>query len=140
MQHERTRQSDGPPRRPVMSYATPAGASAEETLNRFHEAWNRHDLPAALAMTSTNCVFEETVAGQRSVGHTELEAVWKPFFADPSTHITVEESFTAGESFMSGTRVVQRWRFDWSDGCVRGVDLATVRDGLITEKLAYVKA
>jgi hypothetical protein len=123
-----------------MSYETPAGASAEEILDRFHEAWNRHDLPAALAMTSTNCVFEETIAGQRSVGHTELEAVWKPIFADPSTRITVEESFTAGESFMSGTRVIQRWRFDWSDGCVRGVDLLTVRDGLITEKLAYVKA
>ena len=140
MQEERTRQSDWPPPRPAMSYDTPAGASAEEILGRFHDAWNRHDLPAALAMTSTNCVFEETIAGERSVGHAELEAVWKPIFADPSTRITVEESFTAAESFMSGTRVVQRWRFDWSEGCVRGVDLLTVRDGLITEKLAYVKA
>jgi ketosteroid isomerase-like protein len=126
-----------------MSYATPAGASAEEVLDRFHEAWNRHDLSAALAMTSTNCVFEESgpsPSGERCVGHTELEAVWKPVFDDPSTRITIEESFTAGESFMSGTRVVQRWRLDWADGYVRGVDLLTVRDGLITEKLAYVKA
>jgi hypothetical protein len=123
-----------------MSYDTPAGAYAEEILDRFHEAWNRHDLPAALAMTSSNCVFEETVGGERSVGHAEIEAVWKPIFDEPSSHITVEESFTAAESFMSGTRVVQRWRFDWADGSVRGVDLLTVRDGLITEKLAYVKA
>jgi hypothetical protein len=125
-----------------MSYHTPAGASAEEVLDRFHDAWNRHDLPAALAMTSTNCVFEETGLGageERSVGHTEIEAVWKPIFDEPSSHITVEESFTAGESFLAGTRVVQRWRFDWAGGHVRGVDLLTVRDGLITEKLAYVK-
>ncbi|HEY6481791.1 MAG TPA: nuclear transport factor 2 family protein [Streptosporangiaceae bacterium] len=122
-----------------MSNATPAGASAEEVMDRFHEAWNRHDLPAALAMTSTNCVFEETIGEVRSVGRTEIEAVWKPIFADLSTHITVEESFTAGESFTDGTRVVQRWRFEWSEGCVRGVDLLTVRDGLITEKLAYIK-
>jgi hypothetical protein len=122
-----------------MSSATPAGASAEQVLDRFHEAWNRHDLPAALAMTSTNCVFEETVGEERCVGHAEIEAVWKPIFEEPSSHITVEESFTAGESFMSGTRVVQRWRFDWAGGYVRGVDLLTVRDGLITEKLAYVK-
>jgi SnoaL-like domain len=129
--------------RASMTHATPAGASAEAILDQFREAWNRHDLAAALAMTSTNCVFEETgpsPGGERSVGHTELEAVWKPIFDDPSAHLTIEESFTAGESFMSGTRVVQRWRFDWSGGYVRGVDLLMVRDGLITEKLAYVKA
>ena len=116
-----------------MSYATPAGASAEEVMDRFHEAWNRHDLPAALAMTSTNCVFEETIGEVRSVGRTEIEAVWKPIFADPSTHITVEESFTAGD------HLVQRWRYDWDGGHVRGVDVIKVRDGLVTEKLAYVK-
>ena len=126
-----------------MTHATPAGASAEAVLARFSAAWGRRDLPAALAMTSSNCVYEAArpaPGGERSVGHTELEAAWKPLFDDPRGRITVEESFTASESFMAGTRVVQRWRFDWSDGCVRGVDLATVRDGLITEKLAYVKA
>jgi hypothetical protein len=125
-----------------MTHATPAGASAEAILDRFIDAWNRHDLAAAVAMTSTNCVFEASgpsPGGERSVGHTELEAAWKPVFDEPSSHLTVEEQFTTGESFMAGTRVVQRWRFDWADGYVRGVDLLTVRDGLITEKLAYVK-
>jgi hypothetical protein len=45
----------------------------------------------------------------------------------------VEESFTAG------ARVVQRWRYDWSGGHVRGIDVFTVAGGLVTEKLAYVK-
>jgi hypothetical protein len=47
--------------------------------------------------------------------------------------------FTAEDSAVSGSRVVQRWRYDWSGGHVRGVDLFTVRDGKVTEKLAYVK-
>ena len=125
-----------------MTHATPAGASAETILDGFNAAWNRHDLPAALAMTSSNCVYEAArpaPGGERSVGHTELEAAWKPLFDDPRGRITVEESFTASESFMAGTRVVQLWRYDWSEGYVRGVGLVTIRDGLITEILAYVK-
>jgi hypothetical protein len=121
-----------------MTHATPAGASAEAILDRFLAACNRHDLPAALAMTSNNCVFEG-VAGERSIGHTELEMAWKPMFDDPSSHVTIEESFTASESFMSGTRVVRMWRYEGANGRHRGMDLVTVRDGLITEKLAYVK-
>ncbi len=35
--------------------------------------------------------------------------------------------------------VVTRWRYDWDGGHVRGIDLFTVRDGLVTEKIAYVK-
>ena len=35
--------------------------------------------------------------------------------------------------------MVARWRYDYGDGHVRGVDLFTVRDGLVAEKLSYVK-
>jgi hypothetical protein len=38
-----------------------------------------------------------------------------------------------------GERVVQRWRYTWGGGHVRGVDLLRFRDGKITEKLSYVK-
>jgi hypothetical protein len=39
---------------------------------------------------------------------------------------------------------VLRWRFTWSGddgapGHVRGVDVLTFRDGLVAEKLSYVK-
>ena len=36
-------------------------------------------------------------------------------------------------------RVVQRWRYSWVDGHVRGIDVFRVRDGLVSEKLSYVK-
>ncbi len=40
---------------------------------------------------------------------------------------------------MAGDRVVQRWRYSWADGHIRGVDVMRVRDGLVAEKLSYVK-
>jgi len=36
-------------------------------------------------------------------------------------------------------RVVQRWLYSWDGGHVRGVDLFTVRDGKVSQKLSYVK-
>ena len=45
--------------------------------------------------------------------------------------------------FASGDRVISRWQFSWgagnSGGHVRGVDVYLVRDGKVSEKLAYVK-
>jgi ketosteroid isomerase-like protein len=117
----------------------PASSPAEQVaavVERFNAAWNAHDLTAAIALTSEDCVFEATFPGpdgERSTGHAAVRAAWKPIFDDERSHFTVEESFVAGD------RLVQRWRFDWGDGHVRGVDLITVRNGLVTEKLAYVK-
>ena len=51
-------------------------------------------------------------------------------------------AFTEEESFVSGDRAVVRWRYAWgaSDpGHVRGVDVIRFRDGLVCEKLSYVK-
>jgi ketosteroid isomerase-like protein len=44
----------------------------------------------------------------------------------------------ASLALTSDDRVVQRWRYDWAAGHVRGIDVFTVRDGKVTEKLAYV--
>jgi uncharacterized protein (TIGR02246 family) len=105
-------------------------------VDRFNAAWNAHDLDAALALISEDCVFESTFPrpdGERSTGRMAIRAAWKPIFDDERSHFTVEDSFVAGD------RVVQRWRFDWSDGHVRGADIITVRNGLVIDKLAYVK-
>jgi ketosteroid isomerase-like protein len=110
---------------------------AATIVSRFNAAWNDHDLPAALALTSNDCVFESTSPapdGERFVGRAAVRAAWKPIFDDEHSHFTFEDSFAAGP------RVVQRWRYDWSDGHVRGVDVITVKDGLVTEKLSYVKS
>jgi ketosteroid isomerase-like protein len=113
-----------------------ANDDALAVVARFNEAWNAHDLPAALALTTDDCIFEATAPapnGARAQGRTELAAAWQPIFADTSSHFTTEEAFAAGD------RVVARWRYDWAGGHIRGVDLLKVRDGLVAEKFAYVK-
>jgi ketosteroid isomerase-like protein len=111
------------------------GAGAEQVVSRFNAAWGAHDLTATLSLISEDCVFESTAPpdGQRSTGPDAIRAAWQPIFDDHASRFTVEESFTAAE------RVVQRWRYDWDGGHVRGVDIFTVRDGRVTEKIAYVK-
>jgi ketosteroid isomerase-like protein len=107
-----------------------------DVVERFNAAWNDHDLDAALALTAADAVFESTSPapdGLRSVGHDAIRKAWAPIFADASSRFTVEDTFMAGD------RLVQRWRYDWADGHVRGIDVISVRDGLVGEKLAYVK-
>ena len=110
-------------------------AGTEEVVHRFNTAWGAHDLPAALALISDDCVFESTSPpdGRRYAGPAAISAAWQPIFQDQASRFTVEDSFTAGP------RAVQRWRYDWDSGHVRGIDIFTVRDGRVAEKLAYVK-
>ena len=102
----------------------------------FGAAWADHDLDAALALISDDCVFDNTCPapdGSRFVGRSDIAKAWAEIFDDPATRFDEEETFAVGD------RVVQRWRYTWSDGHVRGVDVFKVRDGLVTEKLSYVK-
>jgi len=114
----------------------PAVEAVAEVVGRFNAAWNDHDLAAALALISDDCVFESTSPapdGERCVGRAAIRIAWKPIFDDRGSHFTVEDSFSAG------SHVVQRWRYDWDNGHVRGIDVITVEDGKVTEKVAYVK-
>src|SRR5689334_16990026 len=105
-------------------------------LEAFRDAWNDHDLDAAVALTTDDCAFESTGPapdGERAVGHDALRAAWAPIFADVSSRIDFEELFVTAD------RGVQRWTYHWDGGHVRGVDVFTLRDGKIAEKLSYVK-
>lgn len=112
-----------------------AASSAADVVRRFNAAWATHDLASALALISEDCVFESTAPpdGERSTGREAIAAAWKPIFDDHVSQFTVEETIEAGQ------HVVQRWRYDWGGGHVRGVDVFAVAGELITEKLAYVK-
>jgi hypothetical protein len=81
-------------------------------------------------------VFESTGPppdGGRYKGADELRAAWRPVVDNPASRFEFEEIVETGD------RIVQRWRYDWGDGWIRGIDLIRVRDGLIAEKLSYVK-
>jgi len=116
------------------------GSDPVAVVERFNTAFNRHDVAAVMALMSEDCVFEGTGApdGQRYVGSAAVCGFWEKFFADePDAWFDAEETIAAGD------RVVVRWRYRWgpdgSGGHVRGVDVFRVADGLVTEKLAYVK-
>ena len=113
-----------------------ADDDAVEVVTRFGEAWGAHDLEATLALVTDDCLFDATGPapdGTEHRGKAALRAAWQPIFDD------TEANFTAEDTFGAGTHVVQRWRYDWAGGHVRGVDLFLVEGGLVSEKRSYVK-
>jgi len=95
-----------------------------------------------MARMTEDCVFESTGPspdGQRHVGQAAVRSAWEQFFGE-----TKDPKFTEEDTFLSGDRACVRWRFTWtsddgSKGHVRGVDVIRFRDGLVWEKLSYVK-
>lgn len=109
---------------------------ALKVVEAFGAAWADHDLDAAIALITEDCVFDSTGPapdGTRAVGHKAIRAAWKPIFDDLASRFEEEETIVAGD------RVVQRWRYSWDGGHVRGVDVFRVRDGKVAQKLSYVK-
>lgn len=117
--------------------------SSDATLaavDQFNEAFNAHDVDAVMAAMTDDCVFESTSPphGERFVGTAAVRAAWEQFFvSSPTAH------FDAEEVIVSGDKCVVRWRYSWTDdgttNSVSGIDVITVRDGRVAEKLAYVK-
>src|SRR5689334_24011399 len=83
-----------------------SGASA--VVERFNEAFNRHDVDAIMAHMTDDCVFENTRPapdGSRIEGHEAVRAFWVDFFRrSGQAHFEAEEVFEAGD------RCVVRWR------------------------------
>jgi len=114
-----------------------ATAATLATIERFNEAFNRHDVDAIMALMSDDVVFENTSPapdGERHEGQAAVRGMWERFFA-----ASPRARFTAEEIVALGDRGVARWRYDWGDGHVRGVDIFRVADGKVAEKLSYVK-
>jgi len=113
-----------------------------ETVTRFNEAVNQHDLEATMALMTDDCVFENTYPppnGKRFVGQNSVRSFWSDFFeSSPQARFEFEEVFASGE------RAFVRWLYRWQNadettGHIRGVDIFTVRTGKVAEKLSYVK-
>jgi ketosteroid isomerase-like protein len=105
-------------------------------VERFGKAWAAHDLDATLALVTDDFVFDATGPapdGVRHVGPGATRQAWQAIFDDQAADFEAEETFAAGD------RVVQRWRYTWDGGHIRGVDLFKVRGDKVAEKLSYVK-
>jgi ketosteroid isomerase-like protein len=116
--------------------------SAVRVVIAFNQAFNRHDVAGMMQLMRDNCIFESTSPSPDGTLYTGKAAVtqyWQDFFTQSlQAHIKIEETISLG------LRCIMRWRYDWVDetgkpGHVRGVDLFRVQEGLIAEKLSYVK-
>jgi ketosteroid isomerase-like protein len=107
------------------------------TIERFNDAFNRHDVDAVMSLMTDDVRFENTSPppdGEQHVGQAAVRTFWERFFAgSPRAH------FEAEDIFASGDRCTVRWRYSWGDGSIRGVDVFRVKDGKVAEKLSYVK-
>ena len=111
-------------------------------VQAFNDALNARDVDGMMQRMTADCVFENTDPppdGARFAGQAAVRAFWEDFFRGAR-----ESRITAEEIFAAGTRCVMRWRYDWVGldgrvGHVRGVDVYRIENGLIAEKLSYVK-
>ena len=119
------------------------GENAVRLLDRFADAWNRHDLDALMAMMTDDCVFESSagaqVNGQRSEGREAVRAAFAAVF-----EACPDAQWRNPRHFVAGDRAVSEWTFTGTrrDGQrveVNGCDLFTLRDGRIVVKNSFRK-
>jgi steroid delta-isomerase-like uncharacterized protein len=126
-----------------MTDTSRSDADALRLLERFAEAWNRHDLDALMSMMTDDGVFAASagpdVDGERSEGRQAVRAAYAAVFeAFPDAH------WAGARHFVAGNRGVSEWTFSGTrrDGQrveVTGCDLFTLRDGRIAVKNSYRK-
>jgi len=121
----------------------PASVDLLELMDRFADAWNRHDLDALMSMMTDDCVFQASagteVDGQRSEGRQAVRAAYAAVFDEYH-----DAHWAGARHVVAGTRGVSEWTFTGTrqDGKrveVTGCDLLTFRDGKIAIKNAYRK-
>src|SRR5687768_17143874 len=110
-----------------------------EVVRRFIAAFRDRNPAAVRDLVAPNCVMEAMQPapnGLRVEGYEANVAFWQAMVADP------DGSFEVEDVVISGDRATNRWRYRFGaprDSSVRGVTLIRVRDGRITEALAYAK-
>jgi len=118
-----------------------AAQTTRMVIDRFNEAFNRHDADALAPLLTDDTVFEDTSPapdGQRIEGKAAVMTFWRGWFARNPDAV-----FEAEDVIVSDERAVVCWVYrklrsgqPWH---LRGVDVFTVRDGKVAAKLAYVK-
>lgn len=126
-----------------MTGTSRSDADTLRLLERFADAWNRHDLDALMSMMTDDAVFAASagpdVDGERSEGRQAVRAAYAAVFeAFPDAH------WADARHFVAGARGVSEWTFSGTrrDGQrveVTGCDLFTFRDGRIAVKNSYRK-
>ena len=119
-----------------------------EAIDRYNDAWNRHDVAAIMAMHAPDMVFENHTAGERAEGEAVAEHIAAIFAAWPDL------AFSTRRLYVRDDLVVQEWtatathdhdlrrgdlvapasgkRLEW-----KGMDVIPFENGLIKRKDVY---
>lgn len=123
----------------ILGNADNAAITAKAVIQKFHEAFDRHDPQAMGDLVADDCVIENTNPapnGALLVGKAACLANWQGLANSQGSWFVREEVFVIGE------RVVVRWRYCWGDAevqSIRGLNLMRVSGGRIVEAMGYVK-
>jgi steroid delta-isomerase-like uncharacterized protein len=74
-----------------------------DTIGRYNDAWNSHDLDAIIAMHAPDMVFENHTAGERAEGEQVREHIGRIFAAWPDI------AFHTRRLYVRDGLVVQEW-------------------------------
>ena len=115
-------------------------AQLQDLVERFMDAWERHDLDAAMALMAEDAIYDEfnekVWRGKEAVREGFLPQ-FRGDYGDIQFHL--EDLFIDEEA----QQALWRWRctFTWkgTHRAWRGLDILRFRDGLIVEKLTYAK-
>ena len=113
--------------------------STSEVIDRFNEAFLRHDGSLLEDLVADDCVMESVEPapdGTRYVGRDACLTFWQNLANNR------EGAFTVEDVAVFGDRANIRWRYRFGPGLsqsVRGANLMQVREGRIVEALGYVK-
>jgi len=117
-------------------------------IDRYNDAWNRHDLDAIMAMHAPDMVFENHTAGERAEGEEVREHIAAIFAGWPDI------TFATRRLYVRDDLVVQEWtasathdrelrrgdvvappsgkRIEW-----KGMDVIPFENGLVKRKDVY---
>jgi steroid delta-isomerase-like uncharacterized protein len=127
---------------------TATGTDLRATIDRYNDAWNRHDVDAIVALHAPDMVFENHTAGERSEGPQVREhiagifAAWTDI-AFATRRLYVREDLVVQEWTASAThtRELRRGdlvappsgqRLEW-----KGMDVIPFERGLVKRKDVY---
>jgi steroid delta-isomerase-like uncharacterized protein len=126
----------------------PPPIDLEQTIARYNEAWNAHDLDAIVAMHAPRMVFENHTAGESAEGDDVRAHIAAIFETWPDIHFetrrlyvrdgVVTQEWTASATHANEMRrgelvaAPTGKRIEW-----RGVDVIPFADGLVARKDVY---
>ena len=119
------------------SHESPSGP-ASEYFEGSAAAVRRNLVPAFVANQTDNVSdFQPAARYRPAAGFGNPACKWPEI---PLTSLTLRLARSGPRRWwVAGDCPVVRWRFDWGDGHIRGIDLFKVRHGKVAEKLSYVK-